>query len=486
MMWEHKDMLIVFAAGNSGTGNAEFSVYSPSTNKNGLSVGSTRKQNDAAASADQSISSFSSRGWSSDGRIKPDIMAPGCNTSVKNDKNVTSGNCVADGNDTGCGTSYAAPILVGAAALARQYFTEGFYPSGAKNAADVLTPSAALLKGILLNSAQAITGKDNAGGAITPIPSNEQGWGQVQLVQSLVFTGGTKKLFVDDHKQTFAAGANAGKVTYTVKGVTAGVPLKVTLTWTDYPGTPDSTMSSPTLTNEATWTAPRLVNNLDLTVATGAMTYLGNDFASGVSKTGGKADVRNNVEQVLFATPVAGDYTITVNATNIAQAGQDFALVVTGQWTTVETGATPPPGDGGVGTGGTSGGTTAGTSTGGTGATTGGAASGGSSAGTSGGSNGGAASGAANTGGASGATTSNTSDDDASVPGDSTGGGPKGPTTTGGGNGVPSTGGTGGDDGGCSVSQGRAQGNGWLAFSALASVIGLAGVRRKRALRTQR
>lgn len=476
-MWDHKDMLIVFAAGNSGAGNAEFSVYSPSTNKNGLSVGSTRTA--ATSASDNDLSSFSSRGWTSDGRIKPDILAPGCNASAGNDKNVTTGNC---GGDSGCGTSYAAPTLVGAAALVRQYFTEGFYPSGAKNAADAMAaPSAALMKGVLLNSAMAITGKDNAGGAITPIPSNEQGWGQVQLAQSLVFTGGTKKLYVDDHKATFAAGAT-DKVSYTFKGVTGAVPLKVTLTWTDFPGTPDSTKASPKVADETTWSAPVLVNNLDLTVATGADTYLGNAFAAGVSTKGGKADVRNNTEQVLFAAPTAGDYTITVNPTNIAMAGQDFALVVTGQWTSVETGTTPPPGDGGVGTGGTSGGTSTGNVTGGTsgGTASGGTATGGTTAGTGG--TGATSGGTASNGGASGGTTF--SDDDASVPGDSNGG-PKGPNnTTGGGTGFPTTGGTGGGGGGgCSVSEGRGPSNGWLALSALASVIGLAGVRRKRARR---
>jgi len=41
-MWEHKDFLVVYAAGNSGTGNVDFSVGSPSTNKDGLSIGSSR------------------------------------------------------------------------------------------------------------------------------------------------------------------------------------------------------------------------------------------------------------------------------------------------------------------------------------------------------------------------------------------------------------------------------------------------------------
>src|SRR5262249_5954944 len=65
-VWDHKDMLLVFAAGNSGDGNTDFSVCSPSTNKNGLSVGAARTS--VSAASDQDLSSFSSRGWTADGR----------------------------------------------------------------------------------------------------------------------------------------------------------------------------------------------------------------------------------------------------------------------------------------------------------------------------------------------------------------------------------------------------------------------------------
>jgi hypothetical protein len=47
---------------------------------------------------------------------------------------------------------------------------------------------------------------------------------------------------------------------------------------------------------------------------------------------GGTVDHRNNVEQVLIAQPAPGDFTITVTPGAIAQASQDYALVVTGQW----------------------------------------------------------------------------------------------------------------------------------------------------------
>jgi hypothetical protein len=275
-------------------------------------------------------------------------MAPGCNASAGNDRNVGgTPNCT---NNSGCGTSYASPTAVGAATLARQYFVDGFYPSGAKNAPDALTPTAALVKATLLNSSVSMKGTDNSGGTITPIPSNEQGWGRIQLDQTLVFSGGARKLLVDDHRAGIAAGATT-PVTYTLNNVTAAQPLKVTLVWTDYPGLPDSPPAAPTLGDSSTWAMPRLVNDLDLTVKGPSDTYLGNVFTDGVSTTGGKADSRNTVEQILLAAPAPGTYTITVAPTSIVQAGQDFALVVTGAWS----GSTMDAGGGSGGASGDSG-----------------------------------------------------------------------------------------------------------------------------------
>jgi uncharacterized membrane protein YgcG len=335
--------------------------------KNGLGVGSARVNSGANAS-DENLSGFSSRGWSADGRIKPDIITPGSNNSAGSNGNVgTAVNC---GTSGGGGTSYAAPVAVGAAALVRQYFTEGFYPSGAKNDADKLTPTAALMKAMVINSGVSMTGVDNTGGPISPIPSHEQGWGRIRLDQSLVFADGTRKLMVDDHRETMAAGATT-PVTYTLKAVTAGQPLKVTLTWTDFPGVPDSPpKEQPNVDDPSTWNAARLVNDLDLTVKGPGETYLGNVFAEGASSTGGMPDRRNNVEQVLLRAPTDGDYTITVTPFSIVQDGQDFALVVTGTWSGPTGGTT----DGGTGSGGTGG-------SGGAGGGSGGGGSGGSSAG---------------------------------------------------------------------------------------------------------
>ena len=367
-IWEHKDFLIVYAAGNSGARNVDFSVGSPSTNKNGLSIGSTRTT--ATGTNDDNISSYSSRGWTSDGRIKPDLMVPGNNTAATNDGTVDGAvNCGARG---GGGTSFASPVAVAAAALVRQYFTDGFYPSGAKSMVDAITPTAALMKAALINSAVSMKGTDNASMSISPIPSNEQGWGRVQLDQTLLFTGSTRKLYVDDHRAGMAAGATT-PVTYTINGVDPSVPLKVTLVWTDYPGMPDSPPAGARLDAPETWNAAQLVNDLDLTVSGPGGMYLGNAFSEGVSTTGGSADRRNNVEQVLLAAPASGTYTLTVQPNAIKEGPQDFAIVVTGAWANVG-GTVPPAGDASSPEGGGGSGGSGGTGTGGSSAGTGGEA----------------------------------------------------------------------------------------------------------------
>jgi hypothetical protein len=95
----------------------------------------------------------------------------------------------------------------------------------------------------------------------------------------------------------------------------------VTLGWTDAPGP----------TTGAPW-----VNNLDLEVTVGGVTYKGNVFSGANSISGGTADGKNNVESVFLPAGASGNFTITVRATNIAGDGvpgnadttdQDFALV---------------------------------------------------------------------------------------------------------------------------------------------------------------
>ncbi|HWM91567.1 MAG TPA: S8 family serine peptidase [Thermoanaerobaculia bacterium] len=298
-MWNHKDFLIFFAAGNSGPGTS--TVGSPSTAKSGVSVGATLRGTSA-----NSMASFSSCGPTLDGRIKPDITVPGSSiVSANNDINVTTNNC---GTISMSGTSMATPGAAGLTALIRQYYTDGWYPTGSENSANGFTPSAALLKATLVNSAVSMTGT-------TVIPANCQGWGRVLLDNALFFTGQARELWVRDDNTGFPTGSTSAQTfTFTVG---SGEPFKATLAWTDFPSTPAASVN--------------LVNDLDLTVTGPTSTiWRGNVFASGQSATGGSSDRRNTLEQVLLNVPAAGTYTVEVRAFNVPSGPQPFALVVTG------------------------------------------------------------------------------------------------------------------------------------------------------------
>ena len=307
-MFSHPDFLILFAAGNSGPGTG--TVGSPSTAKNGISVGATQR-----GTAANSMASFSSCGPTTDGRIKPDLTMPGQSiVSARNDTNVASNNCATT---TMSGTSMASPAAAGMAALVRQYYTDGFYPTGAAVVANRFTPSAALVKATLLNSTKTMTGTGTG-----PVPNNCQGWGRILLDDTLFFTGQARTLFAADDAG-FPQGASGQTKTFTVQ-VAAGQPLRVTLAWTDFPSTPAASIN--------------LNNDLDLTVSGPSGTFLGNVFSASQSVAGGAADRRNNVEQVTLNAPAAGSYTITVRAFNVPSSAQPFALVVSGA---VNTGTGP-------------------------------------------------------------------------------------------------------------------------------------------------
>lgn len=302
-MWSHPNFLIFFAAGNSGPNPA--SVGSPSTAKSAVSVGATLRGTSAA-----SIASFSSCGPTLDLRIKPEITMPGSSiVSARNDFNAGTNNCTTLSSS---GTSMAAPGAAGLSALIRQYFVEGWV-SGFRNSVQGFTPSAALLRATLVNSAENMTGGSPP---IAPIPSNCQGWGRVLLDNALYFSGDARKLWVRDNVGAFPNGSSNETRSYSFS-VSSGQPFKATLGWTDFPSTPAASVN--------------LVNDLDLEVMgpTGTL-WRGNVFTGGASTTGGTGDRRNTLEQVLLLAPAKGTYTVTVRSFTVPSGPQPFALAVTG------------------------------------------------------------------------------------------------------------------------------------------------------------
>ncbi len=311
-MWSHPDFLVVFAAGNAGPGASTVSF--PGTAKNCITVGATRR-----ATLQHQMAGYSSRGPAFDGRYKPTVTAPGGEASYAyiNSANNHTGNPPAQTcsmvSDPFQGTSTATPAVAGCAALARQYFAEGWYPSGAPVPGDAFPPSAALMKAVVVNSADDMVGS----AAPAAIPNNDEGWGRVLLDDALYFENDARELIVEDETVGVSQG---GTQMFEFEVDTSSVPLEIVLVWTDYSATSGSSIA--------------LMNNLDLTVSgPGGPVFKGNVMSGGQSVTGGTYDNRNVEEVVRLNNPPTGIYTVEVGGTTVPHAPQPFALVSTGSFT---------------------------------------------------------------------------------------------------------------------------------------------------------
>jgi hypothetical protein len=318
----NQEIPICFAAGNAGPNKT---IGAPSTAKNVISVAAgenARKDgvdgcavDDSDADSAMDMAFFSSGGPLDDGRIKPDITAPGTHIEGAASQNADfdgSGVCGQAFDKpyfpTGqtlytwsSGTSHSTPQVAGAAALVRQYLL---------NRGE--TPTAAFIKALMLNTATYMTG-EQAGGNL---PHPRQGWGLLNLNRAF---DNTPRIFVNQ-TTTFNDSGQSFVITGEVKDTSQ--PFRVTLAWSDAPG----------FSGAAPW-----VNDLDLEVAINGQVYRGNNFSGQTSQPGGESDMKNNVEGVWLPAGTAGTFVVRVRATNIAGDGvpgntdltdQDFALVV--------------------------------------------------------------------------------------------------------------------------------------------------------------
>lgn len=292
-IFNHPDFLAIFAAGNSGPRVG--SLTSEANSKNALTVGasmSPRPAFDNVAGDTTMVAGFSSRGPAEDGRIKPELVAPGTNI-ISAASRVVNDHLPGRPEYTSMrGTSMASAVAGGAAALLRQYFQEH---------AGIKEPSAALMKATLINGARRLDGAPPAAG-----------FGLLDLGSTVIALENNLFELVDNRE-----GVSTGEsITFSREITRSGAPLKVTLAWTDPAAVPGAD--------------PALVNDLDLEViAPDGKKFFGNDFNNKEAR-----DTRNNVEQVYINGPQPGTYQIIVRGGSVIQdtsrsngITQDFALV---------------------------------------------------------------------------------------------------------------------------------------------------------------
>ena len=293
------------------------SIAPPATAKNSLSIGASENNrpsfsdtwsvfgylnepiySDKLADNIEGLAAFSGRGPTDDGRIKPDVVAPGTFIiSLRSSAAFADdlwGDYDAYYRYSG-GTSMSTPIVAGIAALVRQYYVQN----------ESRAPSAALLKATIINGAHNMTPGQYGTGATQEMqtrPDYAQGWGRVDIENSLFPALPRIMRYYDN--STGLSTSQYWNVSYNVNN--SSEPLRVTLVWSDYPGVPYAGIT--------------LVNNLDLIVTGPDGTYYGN----------GAPDNRNNVEQVELISPSSGSYIIRVNGINIPQGPQPFAIVISG------------------------------------------------------------------------------------------------------------------------------------------------------------
>jgi len=287
-----------------------------STAKNVITVG-------AMDGGDQ-IAAFSNFGPTDDGRIKPDVVAPG-DQSVGMQSIVSLGNAGVRATARFQGTSMAAPAVSGVAALAIQ------------NARALAIPvQSASIKSLLVHTANDVKGTGQA----TPGPDFATGWGMVDAVAALSYLrrsslgipsstpSATTALAAGIQSGTLLQTGNAGAVTFQFM-VRNTAELKVTLGWDD----PQPMMLAP----------PILVNDLDLTLTdpTGQSfePWMLDPSRPGLAAVqNGGQDQINNIVQVSVPNPSCGVWTATVSspsgATNLmngpmmAPSQQNFALML--------------------------------------------------------------------------------------------------------------------------------------------------------------
>ncbi|MFY8127588.1 MAG: S8 family serine peptidase [Chitinophagaceae bacterium] len=278
----------VHSAGNSGTsscggisGGWQTITGGFKAGKNVVTVANVVK-NDV-------LSSSSSKGPTSDGRIKPDISAVGTSINSTQPNNTYALNT---------GTSMACPAIAGSLAVLTQAYKQKF---------NGVEPSGALIKAIALNTADDL-GYEG--------PDFSFGWGRINMNKAVKC--------IDDSRFLSGSIGQAGLNTHEITIPSGVKTAKIMVYWNDVAANSGAAQA---LVNDIDVDVTQSSNNaitlpwlLDPTPSPSTSTIdapavLGNDHL-------------NNVEQVQLNNPTAGTYNLKVRGFNIPSGTQSYFVVI--------------------------------------------------------------------------------------------------------------------------------------------------------------
>jgi len=274
----------IWSAGNNRPADCDSGIYDcigfPGTAKNAITIGATN-------SNDDSMTSFSSFGPTNDGRLKPEVTAPGCQSD--GDTGVTS-TFPNDVYGVFCGTSMAAPTTSGVVALMyKEYGNNGIFP----------LPST--IKAILIHTSVDL---GNTG------PDYSFGYGRIDAVAAI------DKIKEDSDTTDVVEEEIISDSEILEFDMTVASTVKVTLVWDD-----------PAAAANAD---PTLVNDLDLVlVAPNGTSYrpwvLDPVNPADIATTG--TNTIDNVEQVFVENALSGIWTVKVTGSSVPTGPQNFSLI---------------------------------------------------------------------------------------------------------------------------------------------------------------
>jgi serine protease AprX len=359
-VWANPEVLVVIAAGNSGSAPEGWvgfhSVGSPASSKNAVTVGaSTTDRKDIELTwgaynkksfpkppcADEHLcgdpdfpAALSSRGPTDSESVKPDVLAPGTYILAPRAEGARISFLDPPYSGAGAygylgGTSMAAPIVAGCAAVLREYLREE---------RQLANPSAALVKALLIASARRVKARDLPEELRDQIgyPDFDQGFGRVDLSTILPHDGApaARRLEYDDVRQDSpkaltSRGSILAQQSYrfTVADGAAD-PLRAVLAWTDWPS--DGVQNNLQLKLTPPAGAP-VYGNPEHRIGKRRADELLERYLQGSAERPPVLDKRNNVEQIVLEAPAAGEYQLNVIAENTPKPPQGYALCVAGE-----------------------------------------------------------------------------------------------------------------------------------------------------------